>query len=809
MRKYTRLAREKNDLFSCPLWKPRLRNLFLVNTIRVILIDRLPRIIRARPLLACAAIFAATATAYLPAIRGGFIWDDDAHVTKPALQSLDGLRRIWFELGATQQYYPVLHSAFWVEHRLWGDAPAAYHLPNVILHATAACLVAFAVQRVWSGSRAAAPSGAAWLAAFIFALHPVCVESVAWISETKNTLSTVFYLLAGLAYLRWKEARAERVARPALYLLATGLFALAVLTKSVTATLPAALLVVFWWRRGRLLWLEDVAPLLPWFGLGATAGAFTAWVERTVLGAEGPGFALGFPDRCLLAGRVFWFYFGKLLWPANLVFIYPHWRVDGGAWWQYLYPAAAAILVFVLWKIARRGPRGPLAAVLFFLGSLFPALGFFNVYPFIFSYVADHFQYLASLGIITLGAAAWDLWRTRAEQARGAASGAAAAAVVALGILTNFQCRNYRDAETLYRATLAKNPGCWMAAYNLGVTLDGVGRTHEAIACYERALQLKPDFPQAHNNLGVALAGAGRLPEAVAHYEAATASYRRNARLARDQADAEYNLGRALQEMGRTTEAAAQYESALRLRPDLTGAANSLGRMLADAGRASDAIPPYERALRLNPDNPDLLNDYGAALAMVGRTSEAIPRFEEALRIRPDFPDAVFNLAGAFRQAGRIPEAIAGCKEALRLNPDFADACGRLGVLLAESGRPSEAIGYYERALRLKPANAEIHYDLGVALREMGRLSEAIAHYEAALGLRPDFPDAENDLGIALAQSGRLDEAVAHFAAALRLKPDYADAHNNLGLVLRSLGRTREAEAQFEEAARPGAPAAH
>jgi len=348
------------------------------------------------------ALFGATIIAYFPALHGGFIWDDDGHVTKPALRSLHGLWRIWTELGATQQYYPVLHSAFWLEHRLWGDAPFGYHLLNVLLHATAACLFGLVVERLVpkpldrNASRSSSlGTSCSTFAAFLFALHPVCVESVAWISEQKNTLSTVFYLLSALAYLRFDQNR-----KPRTYLLALGLFLLALLSKSVTATLPAALLVIFWWRRGSLSWKRDVVPLLPWFAIGAAVGLLTAWVERTfIIGAQGYAFDLSFLERCLLAGRVIWFYLGKLLWPANLIFIYPRWQVSAAVPWQYLFPIAAIAATAALWLIRRR-TRGPLAGWLFFVGSLFPALGFFNAYPFIFSYVADHFQYLASLGII-------------------------------------------------------------------------------------------------------------------------------------------------------------------------------------------------------------------------------------------------------------------------------------------------------------------------------------------------------------------------------------------------------------------------
>src|ERR1017187_831301 len=253
---------------------------------------------------AWALILCATVVAYLPALHGSLLWDDSSHVTRPDLQSFHGLWRIWFDLGATQQYYPLLHSAFWMEHRLWGDAVLGYHLTNVLLHALAACLVVAIARRL------ALPG--AWLAGLVFALHPLCVEAVAWISEQKSVLSGVFYLAAALAYLHFDHSR-----RPSRYLAALGLFVLALLSKTVTATLPAALLVVFWWQRGRLEWKRDVRPLLPWFVLGVSAGLFTAWVEKTVIGANGADFALTPVGRGLLAGRAIWFYAAKLVWPAT------------------------------------------------------------------------------------------------------------------------------------------------------------------------------------------------------------------------------------------------------------------------------------------------------------------------------------------------------------------------------------------------------------------------------------------------------------------------------------------------------------
>jgi len=577
-----------------------------------------------RPGWMCAAIFLVTLAAYWPALNGGLLWDDAGHVTRPALQSVQGLRRIWLELGATQQYYPVLHSAFWIEHRLWGDSPTGYHLINVFLHATAACLFGLALRKLGTSE------GAAWLAAFIFALHPVGVESVAWISEQKNTLSTVFYLLAALAYLRFDRQRglaacatpAGRSSTSGLtpYSLATLFFLLALLSKSVTATLPAALLVVLWWRRGRLSWERDVMPLLPWFAVGAAAGFFTSWVERTYIGAEGVVFSLTWLQHGLLAGRIICFYLGKLLWPADLIFIYPHWTVDPAAVWPYAFPLAVAALGLALWTMRRRS-RGPLAALLFFVGTLLPALGFLNVYPFVFSYVADHFQYLASLGFIAAAAAAWERWFRRSALL-------AAALLCLLGVLTWRQARTYRDRETLYRATLERNPASWLAHDNLGIILAQAGRLPEAIDHFDAALRLNPGYATSYYNLANALAKTGRLPEAIS-------AYREAVRLVPDYAEAHNNLGVALVISGQLSAAVAEYEQVLRLRPDHVESRFNLASILVRLNRPAEAVPYYEAALRLRPELAEAHAGLAGALASMGRLPEAITQYETALRLRP------------------------------------------------------------------------------------------------------------------------------------------------------------------------------
>lgn len=561
-------------------------------------------------------LYAATLAAYWPALHAGFIWNDAEYVTAPALRSLHGLARIWFEVGATEQYYPLLHSAFWVEHRLWGDAPVGYHLATVLQHATAAWLFAAVLRRL------AVPG--AWLAAFVFALHPVAVESVAWISEQKNTLSLVFYLAAARVYLDFDKQR-----RGSRYGWALGLFVLALLSKSLTATLPAALLVVFWWKRGRLDWRRDVVPLLPWFGLGASMGLVSAWVERTFIGADGADFALSLLERTLLAGRIIWFYLGKLAWPADLIFIYPRWTVDAAVAWQWIFTVAALGLLAGLWLLRRRN-RAPLAAMLFFVGSLFPTLGFFNVYGFIYSFVADHWQYLPSLGLIALFAAGLS-----GVLARGGAMWRWTVPVLLLGTLAGLswrQSRMYGDMETFYRTTLAQNPACWMAHNNLGTLLRDSGRGEEAQTHFERVLAIKPDSAKAHNNLGAVLHDRRQSAAALPHYEAAVKLNPRSAEY-RD------NLATVLREQGRNDDALAQHRASLELDPAFHGARNNYGVTLRAVGRDAEALAQFEQAVRLEPNSAPAHLNLALMFSRAGQKEKAAEHYGEARRLNPALPD--------------------------------------------------------------------------------------------------------------------------------------------------------------------------
>ncbi|MBL9190672.1 MAG: tetratricopeptide repeat protein [Opitutaceae bacterium] len=601
-----------------------------------------------------------TIVAYFPALGGDFLWDDAGHVTHPALQSWSGLWRIWCEVGATQQYYPLLHTAFWLEHQIWGDAPAGYHLINVLWHAISACLFA-AILRLL-----AVPG--AVVAAFIFALHPVCVESVAWISEQKNTLSTLFYLAAALAWLRFEDER-----RPARYVVASLWFVAALLTKTVTATLPAALLVVAWWRRGRLSWRDDVRPLLPWLVVGVVAGLGTAWFERAHIGAAGDDFSLGAVERGLLAGRVVWFYFGKLLWPAGLTFFYPRWTIDAAVAWQWIFPLATIALLVALvgW---RKRSRAPLAAALLFGGTLFPVLGFVNVYPFVFSYVADHFQYLASLGMIAFFAAAATRGLALLAWPRWSGMAAATGALLLLGGLTWRQSGMYRDVFALYETTLERNPASWVARLNLGTALADAGRPLDGLPHLQRALELKPDHPEILNSLADVLNRLARPREALPLIERALQLQPRFA--------AAHNThGAILMALQRPDEGIAAFKRALELGPTLVAARVNLGWAHANGGRVADAVTQFEQARRERPDLADTEFKWGLTYAMHDRVAEAVPHFERAVVLQPENAEMRHALGRALLEVGRRGAALEQFQETLRLSPNHAGAREALGGL--------------------------------------------------------------------------------------------------------------------------------
>lgn len=572
----------------------------------------------ALPYLALALLVLA---AHGGALWCGFIWDDDDYVIEnETLRSLGGIWRIWTQLSATPQYYPLVHSSYWIEYRLFGLTASAYHATNLLLHAVG-CGLVFRVLRLLE-----VPG--AWFAAALFAVHPVHVESVAWITERKNTLSLVFYLGSALLFLR-RGLRADAPLRlDGRYFASLALFACALLSKTVTASLPAALLLGLWWKEAPAL-RRRALELVPFLALGIPLGLLTAWLEQSQVGAVGEFWQQTPLERALIAGRALWFYAGKLVWPQPLAFIYPRWQVDAGEAWQWLFPLSALAVVAAGISARRRFGRGPLTALLFFGGTLMPALGFFDVAPMRFSYVADHFQYHASLGLLALFGAALAFAARRLPKAARRAS--AVALLAALALLSQRQTLVYRDLLSLWSDTVAKNPEGWMPQVNLGHALEERGDLPGAIARYRRSLELRPGYARANINLGSALSRTGDLDAAERHLREAL-------EVAWASATAHFDLGNVLKKQKRSSEAEEHYRLALRFDPEHTGAHTNLGVLLLARGDAAGALEHYRAVLRREPGSPAAHANFASAALALGELQQAEVALRESLRLDPSQP---------------------------------------------------------------------------------------------------------------------------------------------------------------------------
>lgn len=528
--------------------------------------------------------------AYRPALRGDFIWDDDDYIIKnQTLRDVHGLGQIWFELGATRQYYPLVYTSFWIENHLWGLRPSGFHVVNVLLHGLGTGLLWLTLRRL------AVPG--AFVAAAAWALHPINVESVAWITERKNVLSGVFYFAAALAFLRWAGVSSdERVSprSPGAYAAAIALFVCALLSKSVTCTLPVALLVVLWWKKGRLT-RSDWLAITPFVTLGLILGLTTAWLENTNVGAGGPEWHRPFPVRLITVGHAFWFYLGKIIWPHPLIFVYPKWRIDPGVVTSYIALLSAVVSFVVLWAFRKKVGRSPLAAMLYYFVTIAPALGFFNIYYAIrYSPVADHFVYLAAVGPIVLAVALADRWISRNSQL--AARSIGAIVLLVLAALTWQQCRAYENLETLWTDTAAKNPEAGIAQHGLGNIAQKRGRYADAQQRYERAISTEPPDSKTYFNLGTVLQNQGKLDDAEHRYEEAL-------RLEPDYAKCLVNYGSLLIKKGRTEDAILAFAKAVRAQPGYILAHENLAKALDQAGRHEQAAVEYReiKRIRKNP----------------------------------------------------------------------------------------------------------------------------------------------------------------------------------------------------------------
>jgi tetratricopeptide (TPR) repeat protein len=687
-----------------------------------------PSTTRPKALYLSLLLFLSTLALYAPVRTFDFInFDDPDYVTaNPHVRhSLTPETLQWaLASGEAANWFPVTRLSHLLDVQFFGVDAGWHHLTNAFIHALAA-LFLFAFLRRASGTLW--PSA---FVAFLFALHPLHVESVAWVSERKDVLSAFFWFLTLWCYVRYTE-------RPgtARYLLTLASFALGLTAKPMIVTLPFVLLLIDFWplRRG-----HRIREKLPFLALSAAASIMTFLVQRGS-GAVQVVEALPIGLRIENALISYVLYLGKTVWPSGLAVFYPY----PAAWpiWQAALALCAVVLVSIL--VWRRRQIQPWLAVgwFWFLGTLLPVIGLVQVGA---QARADRYMYVPMVGLSIM--LAWSAAQLAIP--RNALRALAVIACLALAAVTWAQLPSWRNSEALFRHAIDVTGENYLAEHNLGVALlDQPGKLPEALNHLTTAVRLQPNSAKAHTDLGNALSQLpGRLPEAIS-----------------------------------------EYQTALRLKPDDPRIPTNLGRALSKAGRVPEAIAQFQSALHIDPDYAQAHNNLGSALAeMPGRSADAITEFQTAVRLNPDYAEARDNLATALAaDPARFPDTLSQYEAALRAHPDNAEAHNNLGTALSNlPGRLPEAISHFEAAVRLNPASAEMRYNLGAALSRMdGRLPDAISQLEAAIRIKPDYPEAHNNLGVALSTAGRQAEAIQQFRTAVRLKPDYEDARYNLKLA--------------------------
>jgi tetratricopeptide (TPR) repeat protein len=659
-----------------------------------------------------------TIFAYRPAWNGGFIWDDDYYVTNnDLLIAPDGLRRIWFSLDSPSQYFPLVYTTFRIERAFWGLNPSGYHWANIVLH------VANALLLWWLLVRLSVPG--AWLAGAIFALHPVQVESVAWITERKNVLMGFFFLLTLLAWIRFINERTKH--RWGFYGLALVLYGLALSAKSTACTLPVALLLI-WWLQKKPINRERIVQILPFFLLGFGMAMLAIWWERYHQGTRGALFAIGPIERVLIASRAVWFYLGKLIWPSSLTFIYPRWTISSANPLDYAWLLAGAGLCALIYFARRYVGRSVEVAAVFFVATLSPILGFIMLYTFRYTFVADHYQYLACIGPIALvSAGVASSANAFGGSGRRLFFGAAVCFVATLALLTWRQSAMYNDIEALWRTTLARNPACWMAHNNLGIVLFQKGQTDEAIAHYRKTLQMRPDFSDADYNLGNALLQKGKIDEAIVHC-------RRAVMTQPDDPETQVALAGALVRDGLIDEAIVHYLKATEIRPYYVNAHYDLSSLLLQKGETDAAISHCQAALSIQPEHAEARINLAIALDQKGQIADAILNYEKALANSPRSIPAQNNLAWLLATCSDASlrngnKALELARQADQLSGGANPVILRtMAAAYAETGHFAKVIEIAQDALRLATAQG----DSGLA----AELQEELAIYQVGLPYR-------------------------------------------------------------------------
>lgn len=550
--------------------------------------------------------------AYQPAWHGSYLWDDDTHLLKNPVLKPGGFLQTWVP-GTYANYWPVTADVYRLEFELWGFDPLGYHLVNIALHALSAILLWRILLRLQLPG--------ALLAAAIFALHPVNVESVAWITQLKNTLSLSLALGATLAFLRYEQEN-----RGWQFAVSIALFLLSALAKGMTLTLPVVLLALAWWQRGAIS-RRDILRVLPFFLIAALMTGMEVYQQRFAAG----GLVVrsdSLLSRAAVAGCAVWFYLWKAVWPINLMFVYPRWDLSEPGVLKFLPGVLLVVILALAWKWRRSWGRAVLAAIVCYVVLLLPVLGFANIFFMLYSLVADHWQYAAITVFCAAAAGALTVFARRFGVPRPARVAFSLALLMTLAILTFRQSRMYSDVETLYRTTLTQNPECWLFRNNLGNLFSEQREFGKAIEQFEMALTIRPDYAEAESNLGIALERQGRMDEAIGHFQEALRLSAQTPQLAANLAKGHHDLAKALAIQGGVAKAIQHYRRALEIDGEDVETLNDLAWLLSTHAEPTyrdgrEAVRLSEKALGITGPDPNILDTLAAAYAESGRFAEA------------------------------------------------------------------------------------------------------------------------------------------------------------------------------------------
>ncbi len=655
---------------------------------------------------------------YLPTLQAGFVWDDiSILVEAEPVREISGLWHIWFEptaLDREAHYWPITYSSFWLEHKLWGFAPAGYHATNIVLHLLNSLLFLMLLRRF------ALPG--AWLAAAIFAVHPVHVEPVAWVMGRKDLLATLFTLTSFLVWLRFVETACAGRPLWRLWVCALLLYVAALFSKSIAITLPVAFLLWHWWRQGRVHW-HDVLRLLPFLLVGLIYAVADTVYYVSSMGPLSFGYSL--PERLLIACRALVFYVTKLIWPTELAVIYPIWDVNVGDPLGWLYVAVVVTVLGVLWCLRARLGRGPLAAVLFFIVTLSPVLCFVDYGYMQFSLVADRYQYLASASMMALFA--FGVHRfcdgLRGIRLRVVRAGLAVLLLVMVA-LTWRQARVYHDMISLFSHVVALNPEARDAHANLALGLMIEERYEEALVMSLAAIERWPEGPYMYHNAGESLNALGRPQEA-------EAVLREGVRHRPKDWYTLFHLAESLRLQARYAEAVPYYRAGIQQDEREENLYIGLGASLLELARPAEARAMLERALHLNMQpqvRAGIHRLLGDALARLEQHEAAARHLQQVLHLQPGNKEVLASLANLRLVQGRYEAALSLLQRLAELEPGNASVCAGLGSALLRLGRYEQARGWLERGLSLGPSSeleAHLHSLLGETLRQSGQSAAA------------------------------------------------------------------------------------